>query len=152
VFAKRQKIRQGLTRMLIVRERIDDVQPWRSQRKLFELAMRVRADDDGCNPASRLSAMSPTASRLPKADIRLESDDVAAKSSRTAISNVVHVRRDAFSNNIATCLPESASAVGASPTERAVGFQLRRQIEAAIEVCRLEIEDRQEILPHPRCG
>ena len=63
-----------------------------------------------------------------------------------AISNVVRVRSDGLSNSIATWRPLSASAVGACrPSERSA-FHLRGELQAAFEIGRLEVEDRQEVL------
>ena len=98
---------------------------------------------------SRLRATSATGSRAPSATSGC-SATTWPPSSRTAISNVDRVRSDGFSNSIATWRPSSASAVGACAAERPVGLHLRGELEAALELGRLEIEDRQEVLARVR--
>ncbi len=100
---------------------------------------------------SMLRATSATGSRSPSAASGC-SDTTWPPSSCTAISNVERVRSDAFSNSIATCRPSSAFAVGAEAPERSVRLHLRREIETALEIDRLEVEHREEVFSGPRNG
>ena len=50
-FGKRQRVGQGLARMLFVGERVDDVQARRRAGEPHELRLLERADDDGRHPA-----------------------------------------------------------------------------------------------------
>ena len=65
-------------------------------------------------------------------------------SSRTAIMNVERVRSDGLSKSSATCWP--ASGIACAPAGAARGLHRRRQVEAALELARREVENRQESL------
>ena len=53
--AERQTVRDGLARMLLVGQRVDDMQLFGRGRELLEQPMRERADDDRVHPSCQVA-------------------------------------------------------------------------------------------------
>ena len=108
--------------------------------------LRERPDDHRVDPALEIAR--DVGHRLALAERRrpAAARSTSPPSSRTAISKVVRVRSDAFSNSIATCRPSSALAVGASRPSARSAFSCAAELEAALEIGGVEVEDRQKVL------
>ena len=115
---QRQAIGQRLARMLLVGERVDDVE---ARRGGGEFAPGAPARRSGPRRAwtqrSRFRATSSIVSRPPSATSGGGSM-TSPPSSRTAIWNVERVRSDGFSKSSATCLPSSGRSCGTTRAPR----------------------------------
>ena len=146
-FPHRQTVGHGLARMLVVGERVDDMETLRARGELLECPVRERSDDHRVDPALEVARDVGHRLALAERHVGLQSDGAAAELAN-ATSNVVRVRRDDFSNSIATWRPLSA-ARSAPRAQRAVGLEPRRQLESALEVAGVHIENREEVLAPP---
>ena len=88
LLAQRQHVRQRLARMLLVGQRIDDVQRAARPRRSREPLLRERADDRRPRPSARDCARRPRASRDRQARHADGGSITSPPSSRTAIVNV----------------------------------------------------------------
>ena len=147
-FDERLHVGQRLARMLLVAERVDDVQ---LRRDLGDLSSRswpnVRITTASIQ-RSRLRATSLIGSRsacITSAGI----STMSPPSSRTPIVKVTRVRSDGFSNSRPTCLPFSACAVGAFMPLTRSRFNLAAT-RAASQSDRDQIEDRRKFCIHHR--
>ena len=142
----RHHVGERLAGMLLVGQRVDDVEPWRRRRQQHRPLLRERPDARARAPSVRGCGrrLRAVRGRLANSADRFST---SPPSSWTAISNVDRVRSDGFSKSSATCLPSSAAAVGAAPAEPAVGLQLQPpRSSSRHSVGRCEIEDREEVL------
>ena len=108
--------------------------------------LREGADDDARRPSARDCARRRRPARVGRARRRACSATTWPPSSRTAISNVVRVRSDGFSNSSATCRPFERVGGRRLPAERAVGLQPARRAPGSARDRRVEVEDRQKVL------
>ena len=95
---------------------------------------------------SRLRATSATGSRRPSATSGCSADDVPAELADGDLEGRPRAQRRLFEQHRDMAARRAPSAVGASAAERPVGLHLRREVETALEVGGVEVEDRQEIL------
>ena len=135
--------------MLAVGQRVDDVQLRRGRGELLEQPLRERPDDDRVDPA--LEVARDVGDRLAPSERRvgLQRDDVAAELADGDLEGRPGAQRRLLEQHRDVPAVERVGRRRLA-AERPVGLHLRRQIEAALEVGRLEVEDRQEILPRVR--
>ena len=120
--AQRQHVGERLARMLLVGQRVDDVQVAARRRPASRPSPARTCESPGRGPIARGCARCPRAARACLRRTAAGRCSVSPPSSRTAISNVDRVRSDGFSNSSATCRPASAVAVGAWRPSRRSAF------------------------------
>ena len=94
---------------------------------------------------SRLRATSATGSRPPSATSGCSVDHVPAELANRDLERRARAQRRLLEQHRDVAAAERVGRRRLAP-ERPVGLQLRGEIEAALEVGRIEVEDRQEIL------
>ena len=146
--AQRERIGERLTRMLLVGQRIDDVEVAAGGGDDGGLLLLEGANDQRANPSLEVSrdVLERFAHALGE---RAGRCSVSPPSSRMAISNVDRVRSDGFSNSSATCSPASACR-WCLRSDSPIGLHLRRDRQQAIEIVRRQVENRQEVLGETR--
>ena len=98
---QRQHVGQRLTRMLLVAQRVDDVQPRRRGGDRRDLLLRVGPHHQArATHRSRLRATSSSGSRVPSANSDGHVQRLGRRARLTAISKVERVRSDGFSNSM----------------------------------------------------
>ncbi len=149
LLAQRQHVGQRLARMLLVAERVDDVQPRGRGGHHRNVLMRVRAHDEAMDPALEIAG--DIVQRLARAvrefgrDVQglgaqlLDGDlERRSRSQRRLLEQQRHV--PAGQRRRCWCL-------AAQPP---VGFQLLREIQQAREIRGRQVEDGKEVLREPR--
>ncbi len=133
LLAQRQHVGQRLARMLLVGERVDDVQARRRGGELAQPRLRERAHDRAAHPA--LEVARDVVDRLAAAerDVAPAARSTSPPSSRTAIVKVERVRSDGFSKSSATCWPASGWSCRAAPA-RARASARAASVEHALEL------------------
>ena len=132
--------------MLVVGQRVDDVKPARAGGELPEQTLREGADDHRIDPA--FQAARDVRDRLPltERDIRLQADRLAAELTNPHFERRSRAERRFLEEHRHVAAAEHVCGRGLR-AERAIGLEARAQLEASLEVGRIQIENREKILP-----
>ncbi len=135
--------------MLLIGERVDDMQPLRGGGELLKDALRERADDDGVDPALEIAR--DVADRLAPAerDVRLERDEMAAELTNGDLEGRPRAQRRLVEQHADVAAVQHVRRRRAA-SEQAVGLHLRRDLQAALEIDGVEVEDGQEVFARLR--
>ena len=134
--------------MLVVGQRVDDVKPRRAGGELLEPLLRERADDDRIDPAFETARDVGDRLALSERDVRLQADGAAAELANADLERRPRPQRRFLEQHRDVAAAERARGRRLR-AERAVRLEARRQLETALEVGGVEIEDREKVLP--RC-
>ena len=113
-------------------------------RELLERLLRERADDDGVDPALEIAR--DVGDRLAPAerDVRLQRDHVAAELADRDLERRARAQRRLVEQHRDVAAVERVGG-RRMPPERAVGLHLRGELQAALEIGGVEVEDREEV-------
>ena len=131
--------------MLVVAERIDDVELWRGCGKLFQQLLGETANHYRVDPSFEVA--SDVGDQFPVAEggIRLQTDHVAAQFSNGDFECRSRSERGLLEEQRHVPRLEGPGGRGL-PAQGAVRLDLRRQLETALKIRGVEIEDREKIL------
>ena len=145
VLLQRQEVGDRLAGVLLIGERVDHVQPRRRRREFLEHLLGEGADDHRIDPALEIAR--DVGHRLAPAerDVRLQRDQVPAELADRDLEGRARAQRRLVEEHRDVA---AAQRLGRRrmASERAVGLHLRRELQAALEVGRVEVQDRQEVL------
>ncbi len=142
--AQRQAVGHRLTRVLLVGQRVDHVQPRGRSGELLEQALREGPDDDGFDPP--LEAACDVDHRLARAerDVRLQRQHMAAELAHGDLERGARPERRLLEQHRHMTAGEEIRRRRLT-AERPVGFHLRGQLQASFEVSGLEVENREKV-------
>ena len=137
--------------MFAVAQRIDHMKLRGRRRKLFEQLLRKRPNDDRVDPP--LDIARDVGNRFPFAErgIRLQRYHVAAELVHRNFERRTRAERRLLEQHRHVPAIERVRR-RREAAERSVRFHLRREIETAFELDRIEVEHREEIFSGPRNG
>jgi hypothetical protein len=149
VLAQRETVGERLARMLVVAERVHDVEPRRRGGELGEHALGIGPDHHGGDPA--LEVARDVGHRLARAErfVGAQRQHVAAELVYRDLERRSRPQRRLFEQH-RDVAPGQLARRRRVAAEAAVGLDLRGEVEAALELRRLEAEDGQEVLSAPR--
>ena len=108
--------------------------------------LRERADDDRVDPALEVARDVGDRLALPERHVRLQRDDVAAELAHGDLERRARAQRRLLEQHRdVTAVERVARSAPARPSERSA-FSCARELEAALEIGGVEVEDREEVL------
>ena len=147
---QRQKIGDRLARMLFVGQRVDDVKTRRRRGKLLEQLLRKGPDHDGIDPALEIAGDVGDRFAASQGDVGLERHEVAAELAHADLERRPRAQRRLVEEHRDVAAIERVGGRRVA-AERAVRFEARRQLETALEIGRVEVEDGQKVFVGQGC-
>jgi hypothetical protein len=137
--------------MFLVGERVDDVELARRRGELLQDFLRKRPDDDAVDPSFEIARDVGDRLAPPQCYVGLQRHHVAAQFAHGDLERRARAQRRLVEQQ--RQMPAVERIRGRrQAAERAVGLHVRRDLQAALEIRRIEIEDRQKILASLRGG
>ena len=123
----------------------------RCRGELLQQFLRERTDDDAVHPPLEIARDVGDRLALPQRHVGLQRHHVAAQFTHGNLEGRARAQRRLVEQQ--RQMPAVERVRGRRmAAERAVGLHVRRELQAAIEIRRIEIEDRQKILASLRGG
>ena len=138
---QRQTIRERLTRVFLVGERVHDAQPRRGGRHPFDTRVRIRAHDGAVHPALQIARDVLDRLAAAEGDVGGRLDRVASELAHRDLERRPRAQRRLLEQQRHVTAGERPRV---RPPCRAIGLEPRGQVEACLQLGGTQIEDGEE--------
>ena len=144
--SQRQEVGDRLARVLLIGERVDDVQALGRGGELLQDVLRERPDDHAVDPALEVARDVGDRLAQPERDVRLQRDEMAAELADRDLEGRARPQRRLVKQHRDVAAVERVGGRRLAP-QRSIRLELRGELQAALEVGGVEVEHRQEVFP-----